>query len=29
LGVGTIQISRQPQSVVDLTIVVGADFQDG
>lgn len=26
LGVGTIQISRQPQSVVDLTIVVGADF---
>jgi polyisoprenyl-teichoic acid--peptidoglycan teichoic acid transferase len=29
LGVGTIQISRQPQSVVDLTIVVGADFQGG
>ena len=29
LGVGTIQISRQPQSVVDLTIVVGADFQPG
>lgn len=29
LGVGTIQISRQPQSVVDLTIVVGADFQAG
>ena len=27
LGVGTIQLSRQPQSVVDLTIVVGADFQ--
>lgn len=26
LGVGTIQVSRQPQSVVDLTIVVGADF---
>ena len=26
LGVGTIQLSRQPQSVVDLTIVVGADF---
>jgi hypothetical protein len=26
LGVGTIQISRQPQSVVDLTIVVGEDF---
>lgn len=26
LGVGTIAISRQPQSVVDLTIVVGADF---
>jgi polyisoprenyl-teichoic acid--peptidoglycan teichoic acid transferase len=29
LGVGTIQVSRQPQSVVDLTIVVGADFLDG
>ena len=29
LGVGTIQISRQPQSVVDLTIVVGADFVAG
>ena len=26
LGVGTIELSRQPQSVVDLTIVVGADF---
>lgn len=26
LGVGTIQVSRQLQSVVDLTIVVGADF---
>lgn len=26
LGVGTILVSRQPQSVVDLTIVVGADF---
>ena len=26
LGVGTIERSRQPQSVVDLTIVVGADF---
>ena len=26
LGVGTILISRQPQSVVDLTVVVGADF---
>jgi polyisoprenyl-teichoic acid--peptidoglycan teichoic acid transferase len=26
LGVGTIQVSRQPQSVIDLTIVVGADF---
>jgi polyisoprenyl-teichoic acid--peptidoglycan teichoic acid transferase len=26
LGVGTIRVSRQPQSVVDLTIVVGADF---
>ena len=29
LGVGSIQISRQPQSVVDLTIVVGADFTAG
>jgi polyisoprenyl-teichoic acid--peptidoglycan teichoic acid transferase len=28
LGVGTIQVSRQPQSVVDLTVVVGADFLD-
>lgn len=28
LGVGTILVSRQPQSVVDLTIVVGADFLD-
>ena len=26
LGVGTILVSRQPQSVVDLTIVVGADL---
>lgn len=26
LGVGTIEVSRQPQSVVDVTIVVGADF---
>ncbi len=26
LGVGTILISRQPQSVVDLTVVVGDDF---
>jgi hypothetical protein len=26
LGVGSIQVSRQPQSVVDLTIVVGNDF---
>jgi polyisoprenyl-teichoic acid--peptidoglycan teichoic acid transferase len=26
LGVGTIQVSRQPQSIVDLTIVVGADL---
>ena len=26
LGVGTIQVSRQPQSVVDLTIVVGSDL---
>ncbi|HWB72064.1 MAG TPA: LCP family protein, partial [Egibacteraceae bacterium] len=26
LGVGTILVSRQPQTVVDLTIVVGADF---
>lgn len=25
LGAGTIQVSRQPQSIVDLTIVVGAD----
>lgn len=29
LGVGTIELSRQPQSVVDLTIVVGADFDPG
>jgi polyisoprenyl-teichoic acid--peptidoglycan teichoic acid transferase len=32
LGVGTIAVSRQLQSVVDVTIVVGADFleqQDG
>jgi hypothetical protein len=29
LGVGTIELSRQPQSVVDLTIVVGADFAPG
>jgi hypothetical protein len=29
LGVGTIEVSRQPQSVVDLTIVVGADFLAG
>jgi polyisoprenyl-teichoic acid--peptidoglycan teichoic acid transferase len=26
LGVGTVLVSRQPQSVVDLTVVVGADF---
>jgi len=26
LGVGTISVSRRPQSVVDLTVVVGADF---
>ncbi len=26
LGVGTIQVSRQPQSVVDVTIVVGEDL---
>lgn len=26
LGVGTIQVSGQPQSVVDVTIIVGADF---
>lgn len=26
LGVGTIQVSRQAQNVVDITIVVGADF---
>lgn len=29
LGVGRILVSRQPQSVVDLTIVVGADFVGG
>ena len=29
LGIGTIELSRQPQSVVDLTIVVGADFDGG
>ncbi len=29
LGVGSIQLSRQPQSVVDITIVVGADFRPG
>ncbi|MGH3666421.1 MAG: LCP family protein, partial [Egibacteraceae bacterium] len=29
LGVGTILVSRQPQSLVDLTIVVGADFEPG
>ena len=29
LGVGTIQLSRQPQTVLDLTIVIGADFQSG
>lgn len=29
MGVGTILVSRQPQSVVDLTIVVGADFTGG
>lgn len=28
LGVGRIAVSRQPQSVVDLTIVVGEDFVD-
>lgn len=28
LGVGTIRVSRQTQSIVDLTIVVGADFLD-
>ncbi len=27
LGVGTILVSRQPQSVVAMTIVVGADFR--
>lgn len=27
LGVGTIQVSRQPLSLVDVTIVVGADFE--
>ena len=29
LGVGTILISRQPQSVVDLTVVLGTDFRPG
>lgn len=28
LGVGTIRVSRQAQSIVDVTIVVGADFLD-
>lgn len=28
LGVGTIRVSRQSQSIIDLTIVVGADFLD-
>ena len=28
LGVGTISVSRRPQSVVDLTVVVGADFAE-
>jgi hypothetical protein len=28
LGVGSIAVSRRPQSVVDLTVVVGADFLD-
>lgn len=28
LGLGSISISRQPQSVVDLTIIVGADFTE-
>ncbi|QBI18648.1 LytR family transcriptional regulator [Egibacter rhizosphaerae] len=28
LGVGTIRVSRQPQSVIDLTVVVGADFEE-
>lgn len=27
LGVGTIQVHRRPQTVVDLTVVVGADFR--
>ncbi|MGI9016193.1 MAG: LytR C-terminal domain-containing protein [Euzebya sp.] len=26
LGVGTILVSRQPQSVVDMTVVIGGDF---
>ncbi len=26
LGVGTIRVSSQPQTVIDLTVVVGADF---
>lgn len=29
LGIGQIEISRTPQSVVDITIVVGADFTAG
>ncbi len=29
LGVGTIQVSRQPQSIVDFTIVVGEDLVSG
>ena len=28
LGVGTISVSRRPQSVVDVTLVVGADFAE-
>lgn len=28
LGVGTISVSRRPQTVVDITVVVGADFTD-
>jgi hypothetical protein len=28
LGVGEVQVSLQPQGIVDLTIVVGEDFID-
>ncbi|MGI8576255.1 MAG: LCP family protein [Egibacteraceae bacterium] len=29
LGTGSIQVSRQPQSMVDMSIVVGSDFAGG